>query len=52
MYRSILVPLDGSLTNERALPVASAIARRCGATIHLALVHTSSGPIISIDGCR
>ena len=50
MYRSILVPLDGSATSEQALPIASAIAGRCGATIHLAHVHTPYGPIISIDG--
>jgi nucleotide-binding universal stress UspA family protein len=50
MYRSILVPLDGLPSSEQALPIASAIADRCGATIHLAHVHTLYGPIISIDG--
>ena len=50
MYRSILVPLDGSPTSEQALPIASALTGRCGATIHLAHVHTPYGPIISIDG--
>jgi nucleotide-binding universal stress UspA family protein len=50
MYRSILVPLDGSPASEQALPIASAIADRCGATIHLAQVHVPYGPIISIDG--
>jgi nucleotide-binding universal stress UspA family protein len=38
MYRSILVPLDGSQLSEAALPVASEIARRSGATLHLLLV--------------
>jgi nucleotide-binding universal stress UspA family protein len=35
MYRTILVPLDGSPFAEHALPVALAVARRCGAAIHL-----------------
>lgn len=35
MYRTILVPLDGSPFAEHALPVALAIARRSGAAIHL-----------------
>ena len=39
MYSSILVPLDGSPFAERALPVAQAIARRHGATLHLLSVH-------------
>jgi len=39
MYRSILVPLDGSTFAEYALPVARSIARRAGATLQLALVH-------------
>lgn len=36
MYRSILVPLDGSGFGEHALPIAIGIARRTGATITLA----------------
>ena len=39
MYRSILVPLDGSTFGEHALPVARTIARASGATVHLAQVH-------------
>lgn len=39
MYRSILVPLDGSKFGEHALPWALKIARRAGATLHLAHVH-------------
>lgn len=39
MIRSILVPLDGSRCAERALPTASAVARRTGACLRLARVH-------------
>src|SRR5262245_36635614 len=40
MYRSLLVPLDGSSFAEPALPVAQAIARRAGARLHLVSVVT------------
>jgi nucleotide-binding universal stress UspA family protein len=40
MHRSILVPLDGSLPSEQSLPHAAALARRSGATLQLAYVHT------------
>lgn len=51
MYRTILVPLDGSPLSEGALPAACAIARSTGATLHLCHVrtHTSAAPI-SIEG--
>jgi nucleotide-binding universal stress UspA family protein len=39
MIRSILVPLDASPFGEAAIPLALEIARRAGATIHLASVH-------------
>jgi len=39
MYRSLLVPLDGSAFAEQALPFALSIARRAGATINLVRVH-------------
>jgi nucleotide-binding universal stress UspA family protein len=39
MYRSILVPLDGSPLSEYALPVACDIGRRSGATLRLLQVH-------------
>lgn len=39
MYRSILLPLDGSEFAEKALPVAAEIARREGARIHAVHVH-------------
>ncbi|MBP2647831.1 MAG: UspA domain protein [Gemmatimonadetes bacterium] len=41
MYRSLLVPLDGSSFAEQALPMAVEIAVRSGATLHLVLVHNS-----------
>lgn len=41
MYRRILVPLDGSLLAEEAVPVAADLARRSGASLELALVHVS-----------
>jgi nucleotide-binding universal stress UspA family protein len=41
MYRSLLVPLDGSTFAEHALPLALTIARRAGASLHLVHVHTS-----------
>ena len=40
MYKSILVPLDGSAFSEYALPVAVPLARACGARIHLVHVRT------------
>lgn len=39
MFRSILVPLDGSGFSETALPYALAVRRRTGAALHLASVH-------------
>jgi nucleotide-binding universal stress UspA family protein len=40
MYRSILVPLDGSTFAEHALPVALGLARRAKAQLHLVSVST------------
>lgn len=39
MYRSILVPVDGSSFAEQALPAAATLARRDGAGLHVVLVH-------------
>ena len=39
MYRSIMVPLDGSSFGEHALPLAHSIARRTRATVQLAHVY-------------
>jgi nucleotide-binding universal stress UspA family protein len=47
MYHSIMVPLDGSPFGEHALPIALGIARRTGAQLHLAHVHTM--PTLEID---
>jgi nucleotide-binding universal stress UspA family protein len=41
MYRSILVPLDGSTFGEHALPAALSLARRSGASLQVVLVHTA-----------
>lgn len=40
MYRSLLVPLDGSSFCEQALPLAMSIARRAGAAIEVVHVHS------------
>lgn len=40
MYKSILVPLDGSTFGEHALPLALSLARRAGASLTLLHVHT------------
>ncbi|MCI0459981.1 MAG: universal stress protein [Gemmataceae bacterium] len=39
MYRSILVPLDGSTFGEHALPLALGLARRSGASLRLLHVY-------------
>jgi nucleotide-binding universal stress UspA family protein len=44
MYRSILVPLDGSSLSEYALHVACDIARRSGAALRLVHVHRHAAP--------
>jgi nucleotide-binding universal stress UspA family protein len=42
MYRSILVPLDGTAFGEHALPMARTIARRFGSTLSLVHVDTTA----------
>ncbi len=39
MFRSLMVPIDGSLFAEQALPWALALARRAGAQLQLVHVH-------------
>ena len=39
MENSILLPLDGTITAEQAIPTAAAVARRTGAELHPVLVH-------------
>jgi nucleotide-binding universal stress UspA family protein len=51
MYRSILVPLDGSPLSEYALPVACDLARRSSATLRLVHVHTdATSTPIAVEG--
>lgn len=42
VYRSLLVPLDGSAFAEQALPVAIEIAQAAQATVQLVLVHQAA----------
>ena len=44
MYRTIMVPLDGSKLAEQALPLATSIAKRAHATLRLAQVHRPGPP--------
>jgi nucleotide-binding universal stress UspA family protein len=44
MFRSILVPVDGSPLAETALPLASGLAHAAGANLRLALVHAVPPP--------
>lgn len=49
MFRTLLVPLDGSESSEGSLPLARGIAAAASSTIHLAQVQTSiiPGPLLS-----
>lgn len=42
-WRSIVVPLDGSMVAEGALPLGAEIARRAGALLHLVHVRAPAG---------
>ena len=44
MYRSVIVPLDGSAFAENALPAAAMLAREFGATLCLVHVHVPMPP--------
>ncbi len=50
MYHDILVPFDGSPFSARALPIATALARRTQATMHLVMVHDPSSFIPFVAG--
>lgn len=47
MVRCIVAPVDGTAFGEHALPLAASLARRVGATLHLAHVHV---PLIAPSG--
>ena len=44
MYRTIVLPLDGSVFSEHALPAAIEVARRSGAVLHLVHVYQPDEP--------
>ena len=44
VFRSILVPVDGSALAEAAIPCALAIAERAGSRVHFAMVYGDSFP--------
>jgi nucleotide-binding universal stress UspA family protein len=50
MYRSIMVPLDGSVFSEHALPLALSVARHAGAALQLAHIHTAASPLYDATG--
>jgi len=50
MYRSLMVPLDGSAFGEYALPLALGIARRAGASVELIHICTPPIPSAFADG--
>jgi nucleotide-binding universal stress UspA family protein len=47
MFRSLLVPLDGSPFSEHALPFALSIAKHAGAAVQLVHVHV---PLVYVSG--
>jgi nucleotide-binding universal stress UspA family protein len=50
MYRSILVPLDGTPFGEHALPVAVEVARRTGGVLHLVHAHSPGTSWTRLEG--
>jgi nucleotide-binding universal stress UspA family protein len=50
MYRTILVPLDGSPFSAKALPVAAALARRTGAALRVVTVIDPSAYVPFVPG--
>jgi nucleotide-binding universal stress UspA family protein len=49
MYRSIIVPVDGSAASQAALPVAAAIAKASRASLDLVRVHLDERPDLADD---
>lgn len=50
MYRTILVPFDGSALSALAIPAAAALAERAHAAVHLVAVHDPSAYIPFVAG--
>ncbi len=50
MYRTLLVPLDGSVFSAKALGVASDLARRSGARVHVVTVLDPSAYVPFVPG--
>ena len=46
MFQSILVPLDGSVLGEHALPWAVTIARKANAMLRLCHVHPQTAEVV------
>lgn len=44
MFRKVVVPVDGSMFSERALPYAATIVRASGGELDLVLVHVREAP--------
>jgi nucleotide-binding universal stress UspA family protein len=47
MFRKILIPLDGSVVGEQALPLALSVARRAEAALEVVHVHVPLAPLYS-----
>ena len=50
MYKTLLVPFDGSPFSARALPLAARIAKQTGATLHLVMAHDPGAYIPFVAG--
>jgi nucleotide-binding universal stress UspA family protein len=50
MFRTILVPLDGSVVAEAALPIAARLARSGPGRLRLILVHEPAPPLVGMGG--